>query len=180
MMGDVWRRADPLVLRADEGWTTRPGGVLQGDRFMIAGGETGSRFAVVTHPIEPGWYSPPHTHTKEDEYSFILEGQFGFEIGDREFEAGAGSVVFKPRDQRHAFWNLGAGRGLILEIVSPAGLEEFFMEALDLFEGGALPGPEATVQLARMYGCEVDVAGTPAFLARHGLRPPAGPSAAPD
>lgn len=83
--------------------------------------------------------------------------------------------MFKPRDVRHAFWNRGAGRGLILEIVSPAGLEAFFKEALDLFEGGALPGPEATVQLARRYGCEVDVAGTPEFLARHGLRPPAGP-----
>lgn len=174
-MGDEWRRTDPLVLRADEGWTTRPGSDVRGDRFMISGAETGARFALVTHPVEPGWFSPPHTHTREDEYSFILQSQFGFEIGDREFEAGAGSLVFKPRDVRHAFWNLGAGQGLILEIVSPAGLEAFFKEALDLFEGGALPGPEATVALARRYGCEVDVAGTPAFLARHGLRPPAGP-----
>ena len=77
---------------------------------------------MVTHPIEPGWFAPPHTHTREDEYSYILDGRFGFEIGDREFEAAAGSLVFKPRDVRHAFWNLGAGRGLILEIVSPAGL----------------------------------------------------------
>src|SRR5438477_4288825 len=72
--------------------------------------------------------------------SYILEGQFGFEIGDREFEAGAGSLVFKPRDVRHGFWNLGLGRGLILEIVSPAGLEGFFEAPLALFEGGALPG----------------------------------------
>jgi quercetin dioxygenase-like cupin family protein len=176
-MGDVWRRADPAVLQADEGWTVRPGSDLQGDRFMISGAETGSRFAVVTHPIEPGWFSPPHTHSREDEYSYILEGHFGFEIGAREFEAGAGSVVFKPRDVRHGFWNLGAGRGLILEIVSPAGLEGFFEKAIALFEGGALPGPEATERLARTYGCEVDVAGTPAFLARHGLRPPVGPPA---
>jgi len=171
-MGDVWHRDDPLVLRADEGWTTRPGSDIQGDRFMISGANTESRFALVTHPVEPGWFSPPHTHTREDEYSFIIEGQFGFEIGDREFEAGAGSLVFKPRDVRHAFWNLAAGRGLILEIVSPGGLEGFFEKALDLFEGGALPSPEATERLARSYGCEVDVAGTPAFLARHGLRPP--------
>jgi quercetin dioxygenase-like cupin family protein len=175
VMNEVWRRADPLVLRTDEGWTMRPGSDVQGDRFLVSGAETGNRFALVTHPIEPGWFSPPHTHSREDEYSYILEGQFGFEIGDREFEAGAGSLVFKPRNVRHGFWNLGAGRGLILEIVSPAGLEGFFQAALALFEGGTLPGPEATEQLARSYGAEVDVAGTPAFLARHGLRPPGGP-----
>ena len=174
-MGDVWHRADALVLRADEGWTVRPGSNRQGDRFIIPGAETGDRFAVVTHPVEPGWFSPPHTHTREDEYSYVLEGQFGFEIGERELEANAGSLVFKPRDMRHAFWNLGTDRGLILEIVSPAGLEAFFEKSLELFRGGTLPGPEATAQLARTYGCEVDVAGTPAFLARHGLRPPGPP-----
>src|SRR5260221_5335519 len=171
-MTDVWRRANPLVLQPDEGWTIRPGSDLQGDRFVVSGTETGGRFAVVTHPIEPGWFSPPHTHSREDEYSYILDGRFGFEIGDREFEAEAGSLVFKARDVRHAFWNLGPGRGLILEMVSPAGLEPFFEQALALFEGGALPRPEETVRLARTYGCEVDVAGTPAFLARHGLRSP--------
>jgi quercetin dioxygenase-like cupin family protein len=175
-MTDVWRRSDRLVVHPDEGWTVRPGSDLQGDRFVIAGTDTGGRFAVITHPVEPGWFSPPHTHSREDEYSYILEGEFGFEIGDRTFEASAGSLVFKPRDERHAFWNLGAGRGLILEIVSPAGLEAFFEQALALFEGGGLPRPEETVGLARSYGCEVDVAGTPAFLARHGLRPPDGPS----
>jgi quercetin dioxygenase-like cupin family protein len=174
-MADVWQRTDPLVLQPDEGWTTRPGSDLQGDRFVISGTETDGRFAVVTHPVEPGWFSPPHTHSREDEYSYILDGRFGFEIGDRAFEASAGALVFKPRDVRHAFWNLGAARGLILEIVSPAGLEDFFEQALALFAGGALPRPEETVRLAQNYGCEVDVAGTRAFVARHGLRPPDGP-----
>lgn len=174
-MTDVWRRADPLVLRTDEGWTMRPGSDVQGDRFLVSGSETGNRFALVAHPVEQGWFSPPHTHSHEDEFSYILEGRFGFEIGDREFEAEAGSLVFKPRNVKHAFWNAGAEHGLILEIVSPAGLEAFFEKALALFQGGKLPGPEATVGLARAYGCEVDVEGTPAFLARHGLRPPMAP-----
>lgn len=175
MKTDVWRRTDPLVLRTDEGWTVRPGSDVLGDRFLVSGAETGERFALVTHPVEAGWFSPPRTHAREDEYSYILEGKFGFEIGDREFEAGAGSLVFKPRDVRHAFWNAGSERGLILEIVSPAGLEAFFQQALELFEGGKLPPPEATERLALSYGCAVDVAGTPAFMARHGLRLPGGP-----
>ena len=171
-MTDLWHRDDPLVLRSDEGWTVRPGSDVPGDRFVISGSETGGRFAVVTHPIEPGWFAPPHTHSREDEYSYILEGTFGFEIGEHEFEAGPGSLVFKPRRLRHAFWNTGESRGFILEIVSPGGLERFFAEALDLFRGGQLPPPEATAELGRRYGAEVDAAATPAFLARHGLHPP--------
>jgi hypothetical protein len=80
-MADVWRRTDPLVLQPDEGWTVRPSSDLQGDRFMISGAATGGRFALVTHPVEPGWFSPPHIHTREDEYSFILEGQSGSRSG---------------------------------------------------------------------------------------------------
>jgi quercetin dioxygenase-like cupin family protein len=170
-MNDLWHRADPFVLRPQEGWTTRPGSALRGDRFLLSGADTGGRLAMVTHVIEPGWFAPPHTHTREDEFSYILEGRFGFEIGDRTFEAETGALVFKPRDVRHAFWNVGDAEGLILEIASPAGIEHFFAESLELFRGGTLPRPEATVELARGYGAEVDVAGTPAFLARHGLKP---------
>jgi quercetin dioxygenase-like cupin family protein len=169
---EVWNRADPLILSAEEGWTTRPGADLPGDRFILSGAETDGRFAVVTHPVEPGWFAPPHTHTREDEYSYILKGTFGFEIGDRELEARPGSLVFKPRNLRHAFWNTGTERGFILEMVSPAGLERFFAEALDLFRGGRLPPPEASQELGRRYGAEVDVAATPDFMARHGLHPP--------
>ena len=174
-MTELWHRDDPLIVRADEGWTVRPSSKVPGDRFIVSGADTDGRFAVVTHPIEPGWFAPPHTHTREDEYSYILEGTFGFEVGDREFEAGPGSLVFKPRGLRHAFWNTSERRGFMLEIVSPAGLERFFADALDLFRGGKLPPPEATQDLGRRYGAEVDASATPAFMARHGLHLPDDP-----
>ena len=81
--------------------------------------------------------APLHRHTREDEYSFVLEGRMGALLGDEVVEAGPGDLVFKPRDQWHTFWNAGDEPCRILEIIAPAGFEGFFKELVDM--GGAPP-----------------------------------------
>lgn len=41
--------------------------------------------------------SPVHTHQHEDEYSIALERTVGVQIGDKQYQAGPGAVVVKPR-----------------------------------------------------------------------------------
>ena len=82
--------------------------------------------------------APLHRHTREDEYSFVLEGRMGALLGDDVVEAGPGDLVFKPRDQWHTFWNAGDEPCRILEIISPAGFERFFAELDEM--GGAARG----------------------------------------
>ena len=49
-----------------------------GVRFMLAGDETGGGFSLVEHPIPPRALAAPlHRHSREDEYSFVLEGRLG-------------------------------------------------------------------------------------------------------
>ena len=49
-----------------------------GVRFMIDGSEAGERFSLVEHPMSPRAIAAPlHLHTREDEYSFVLEGRMG-------------------------------------------------------------------------------------------------------
>ena len=79
--------------------------------------------------------APLHRHTREDEYSFVLEGRMGALLGDDVVEAGPGDLVHKPRNQWHTFWNAGDEPCRILEIISPAGFERFFAELDDM--GGA-------------------------------------------
>ena len=67
--------------------------------------------------------APMHLHTREDEYSFVLQGRMGALLGDDVVEAGPGDLVFKPRNQWHTFWNAGDVPCRILEIISPAGFE---------------------------------------------------------
>ena len=54
-----------------------------GVRFMIDGDETGGRFSLVEHPMSPRALAAPlHRHTREDEYSYMLEGRMGALLGD--------------------------------------------------------------------------------------------------
>ncbi len=141
-----------------------------GVRFMIDGAEAGERFSLVEHPMSPRALAAPlHRHTREDEYSFVLEGRMGALLGDDVVEAGPGDLVFKPRDQWHTFWNAGDEPCRILEIISPAGFEQFFRELTGL--GGVLraePGEVAT--LNERYGLEMQPDTVPELLERFGLR----------
>ena len=70
--------------------------------------------------------APVHRHAREDEYSYVLEGQVGALLGDEVVVGGPGDLIFKPRGQWHTFWNAGDEPARILEIISPAGFEGFF------------------------------------------------------
>src|ERR687886_2366415 len=109
-----------------------------GVRFMIDGAEAGERFSLVEHPMSPRALAAPlHLHTREDEYSFVLEGRMGALLGDEVVEATAGDLVFKPRNQWHTFWTAGDEPCRILEIIPPAGFERYFQELCDMGGSGA-------------------------------------------
>jgi mannose-6-phosphate isomerase-like protein (cupin superfamily) len=141
-----------------------------GVRFMIDGSEAGERFSLVEHPMSPRALAAPlHLHTREDEYSFVLEGRMGALLGDDVVEAGPGDLVFKPRDQWHTFWNAGDEPCRILEIISPAGFEQFFRELSDL--GGAIEAdPDQLTALGARYGHYFELESVPELVERFGLR----------
>ena len=141
-----------------------------GVRWMIDGPDTAERFSLVEHPMSPRSLAAPlHLHTREDEYSFVLQGRMGALLGDEVLEAGPGDLVFKPRNQWHTFWNAGDEPCRILEISSPAGFERFFEELVDM-GGVAQADPEALAQLNERYGLEMQPETVPELLERFGLR----------
>ena len=141
-----------------------------GVRFMIDGDEAGERFSLVEHPMSPRALAAPlHLHTREDEYSFVLEGRMAALLGDDVVEAGPGELVFKPRNQWHTFWNAGDEPCRILEIISPAGFERFFRE-LDRLGGALRADPEALAQLSERHGLEMRPESVPELLERFGLQ----------
>jgi mannose-6-phosphate isomerase-like protein (cupin superfamily) len=143
-----------------------------GVRFMIPGADTDTRFSLVEHPIPPRTLAAPlHRHNREDEYSFILEGRMGALLGDDVVEAGPGDLVYKPRDQWHTFWNAGDEPARILEIISPAGFEQFFAELAPLAAGGA-PDPEVMGELCSRYALDMEPESAPELCSRFGLRFP--------
>ena len=144
-------------------------GVL-GIRFMAYSEETGGGFSLVEHPIAPhGLAAPLHKHTREDEYSFVLEGRMGAVLGDDVVEADVGEFVFKPRDQWHSFWNAGAEPCRVLEIISPGGFERYFE---DLAAALAAGGPPDPVEMKERYGIEFDPPSIDRLCDEHGLTHP--------
>ena len=140
-----------------------------GVRFMIDGSEADGRVSLVEHPMSPRALAAPlHLHTREDEYSFVLEGRMGALLGDDVVEAGRGDLVFKPRNQWHTFWNAGDEPCRILEIIAPAGFERFFRELSDL--GGAIGAdPDELTALGARYGHYFKLESVPELVERFDL-----------
>jgi gentisate 1,2-dioxygenase len=113
--------------------------------------------------------APLHRHTREDEYSLVLEGRMGALLGDEVVIAEAGDFVFKPREQWHTFWNAGDEPARILEIIAPAGFEQFFRE-LHALGGAKEAAPEQLGALSARYGLEMQPDSIPGLLERFGLR----------
>jgi mannose-6-phosphate isomerase-like protein (cupin superfamily) len=146
-----------------------------GVRFMIDASDAGQRFSLVEHPMAPRALAAPlHRHTREDEYSWVIEGRVGALLGEEVLVAGPGDLIFKPRGQWHTFWNAGDEPARILEIISPGGFEQFFAELVDL--GGVTQArPEVFAELCARYQLEMDPGSVPELLERFGLRFPADP-----
>ena len=138
---------------------------------MIDGYEAGERFSLVDHSMSPRALAAPlHRHTREDEYSYILEGRMGALLGDDVVEAGPGDLVHKPRNQWHTFWNAGDEPCRILEIISPAGFEHFFRELVPTGRRAQGGSARSSRQLNERYGLEMQPGLGP--RAARALRPP--------
>lgn len=134
-----------------------------GTRYLVES----ERFSLVEHTLPPrALGSPLHRHLNEDEYSYVLEGRLGAQLGDEVVEAGPGELVQKPRGQEHAFWNAGDEPLRFLELISPGRFAGYFGELAPLLAHGDEAGVQEVV--AR-YELEIDFSTIPALAERHGL-----------
>ncbi|HEX6257641.1 MAG TPA: cupin domain-containing protein [Euzebyales bacterium] len=156
----------PVVRAADT--ITGELGTL-GARFVVGGGPSDGRFSLVEHPIVPrGLAAPVHRHSREDEFSFVLEGRWGFQLGSTVVYGEPGDLVYKPRDVWHTFWNATDAPARLLEIISPAGFEQLFVEVADLLRTTP-DDAEAGAAISARYGLEYDGDATAIVIAEHGL-----------
>ena len=72
---------------------------------------------------------PKHRHRDEDEWIYVIDGEFEFHVADRQFRAGPGESVFIPRKVGHVWGRVGERPGRVINVYQPAGkMEEFFRE----------------------------------------------------
>ena len=101
-----------------------------GSRAEIAvdGAQSGGDYAVVRYSVKPGDEPPLHTHSREDEMVFVVDGEITAIVGDTNVDVGPGAFAALPRDVPHTIRVKSESATLLLTLV-PAGLERFFVPA---------------------------------------------------
>jgi quercetin dioxygenase-like cupin family protein len=107
----------PYALKAAEGWIYN-----YGIDFTVKTGELGRgpRLALVEYTTRPGEEPPDHTHAKEDEIFYVLQGDLAFRCGEDTFELTDGGFIFLPRGIEHGYQIRGKRHVHLLVITSPA------------------------------------------------------------
>ncbi|MDX5417947.1 MAG: cupin domain-containing protein [Hymenobacteraceae bacterium] len=136
-----------------------------GVHWKIDGPVTGERFSIVHHPLAPHALAAPlHYHHNEDEYSYVIKGKLGALLGDDVVTAEPGTWVLKPRGQWHTFWNAGDEPCLIIEVISPAGFENYFREV-----AAAWGDMGRFAEINKKYALDMDFNSVPKLCERFGL-----------
>jgi mannose-6-phosphate isomerase-like protein (cupin superfamily) len=135
---------DGVVLTPSDG---RRLTLLGGHGFRLIHREAGSPYSVIEWLAPPAIPGPPlHLERGTDEAFYVLEGTFGFQVGDETVDAPSGTYIFIPRGVAHTFWNGGATNARYISVISPPGIESYLEE---LAEGLASVGNSEEEALRR-------------------------------
>jgi len=144
--------ARSFVVLPREGSTI--GGPVGGPLTVKANADnTAGRLLLFENTVGPKDGPPLHVHAREDETWYILDGDFRFKADGEIFHAPAGFYVFVPRGSPHCFQNIGDMPARIMVIFTPAGMEKFFDELVQLPVGPV--DPDVYRAIAHRSGMEV-------------------------
>ena len=103
-----------------------------------------------------GFASPYHTHHREDESFYVLEGEMAFVCGGKWLRATAGTFVYGPREIAHGFKVIGNAPAKMLLMCTPGGFEQFVLaQAMPISEPPSPPDMAKLMMLAAKFGIDV-------------------------
>jgi len=118
---------------------------------MRASAEKTSGAFALFEEVPPLADTPLHVHEHEDELFYVLEGDHVLRVGEEEFPIGPGGMVFAPRGIPHSQRRAVPGKGRLLVMTVPGGLEGFFRHLAAAHEAGTL-GPDVYAAASEKYG----------------------------
>lgn len=149
----------PILRSPTEGRTIAVVGDLY--RFLATGEETNGKYAMFEAIVPPGGGPPPHTHSREEESFYILEGEITFSVGDRQVVATAGTFANMPVGSLHSFKNTTDRTARMIISVAPAGLENMFLEVGQPVNLGETPPPPTKAEIDKLLAiapkCGVEI-----------------------
>ena len=145
-----------------------------GAQLVIAPRESQGGIAVVVHTLPPkSLAAPPHRHSREDEYSFVIEGELTVWEEGRVQTFKAGTCVLKARNILHTFWNEGDKPLRFVEIIAPGDFAHFFAEVDQVQPDGPFSDEDMKqiTLLSQKYGLEMEFDQIEQLMQEHGLEP---------
>jgi len=95
---------------------------------------------------------PLHIHPYQDEFFYIIEGEYLFQVGDDKYEMKPGDTIFLPRGIQHAFVQL-ADKGKVIVSYFPAGKMEDFFKTTDAWT--KVPTPDEIKKAFEDHGMRI-------------------------
>ena len=112
---------EPVLTRPGAGRTVSYGSGSSAE-LKLAGEQAGGDWAVVEWRVRAGDEPPIHTHTREDETLYVLEGAITAYVGDQRIDVEAGSYAALPKDVPHGL-SVRGDEARLLVTLDPAGAE---------------------------------------------------------
>jgi quercetin dioxygenase-like cupin family protein len=129
--------------------------MIMGGRIdlKVSARDTGGDLCIYESIRDPKGGPPLHRHHYQDEWFYVIRGEFIVQIGDDTLSLHPGDSAFAPRKIPHAFAKTSDGEAQMLFLFQPAGgMEDFFLQASKL----APDAPDSVMQaLWHEHGMEV-------------------------
>ncbi|MBN2425801.1 MAG: cupin domain-containing protein [Calditrichaceae bacterium] len=126
-------------MRTDKGFKVNAGDARFDEHFKmkgvtlntldikISGTDTDNDLAVFEQTgLTPNGGPPLHIHPFQDEWFYVIEGDYLFQVGDDKYQMKSGDTIFLPRNVQHAFLQL-TEKGKMIVSYLPSGKMEAFL-----------------------------------------------------
>ena len=158
-----------FFMRTKEGFKVSGGEARFGEHFKmkgvtlntldtkISGTDTDNDLAVFEQTgLTPNGGPPLHIHPFQDEWFYVIEGEYHFQVGNNKYEMKSGDTIFLPRNLQHAFIQRSE-KGKMIVSYLPAGKMEAFFKATDKWTS-----PPSKEEIAKVFADhDMKVVGPP-------------------
>jgi mannose-6-phosphate isomerase-like protein (cupin superfamily) len=125
--------------------------------FKVSTQESSGSLFIMEHTNRKKGGPTRHLHHNQDEWWYVVEGEYIIEVGSERFRLHAGDSILGPREVPHVWAFVGDTPGKLLIAFTPANRMEEYFRLIFRVSGGAYANPNNAqeAQLARDYGMEL-------------------------
>jgi mannose-6-phosphate isomerase-like protein (cupin superfamily) len=134
--------------------------------YKVSATDTDGDLFVIENTNDLKGGPPRHLHHEQEEWFYVIEGEYLIEIGNESYAMGPGDSVLAPRGVPHVWARVGGGTGRLLIVFRPASKMEAFFVELAKIEG--MPRREELERLFSSHGMEIT--GPPLPVENGGLQ----------